>query len=445
MQRIPHKTGSIRSLLALFLTLAVGMTMISCKSLGGGSKQTADLKGNILTEYWMDMDTMKPSKYISGRGPVKVGANGKVDPNNLVKEGEWQQFYNASIVYGKTTTQKVGPLQGKGRFANGKREGLWEFYALAPKNKKQPQLGFFDPGPVQSSGNFQSERREGVWKTFHLNGTTASVKSYVNNKIQGEATSYFENGVVQNRQTYKNSILDGPSTSFFSNGKTKETANYTNGEINGLQVKYHKNGKTAARGEVRMGKKEGQWSFFHENGQLMQQGSFKIMTVYNQKEKKNEERGVMHGPWTEYYESGRMQATGMYDKNKKTGLWTFYNERGVKVADYAIKGIMVAGVSKIYDTTGRFIIGQGEMMGMPFKAKRNGTWKDIDPSGKVIAEGRYMMDKKNGAWVFYYPNGKIKGRGEYMMNKKNGMWIDYDAGGRETKRERWMMDKPAKF
>ncbi|MCC7534331.1 MAG: hypothetical protein IT246_10355 [Bacteroidia bacterium] len=37
---------------------------------------------------------------------------------------------------------------------------------------------------------------------------------------------------------------------------------------------------------------------------------------------------IKNGPYTRYYESGKLNCSGFYDRNKKTGTWKYYSEAG---------------------------------------------------------------------------------------------------------------------
>jgi antitoxin component YwqK of YwqJK toxin-antitoxin module len=78
---------------------------------------------------------------------------------------------------------------------------------------------------------------------------------------------------------------------------------------------------------------------------------------------------------------------GKYVKNKKSGEWTFYNERGV----------MIRKQSFLNDVP-------------------DGQWVEFYPNGNKHSEGCYKQLVKTGAWVYYTEKGAVIRK----MTYKNG-------------------------
>ncbi len=102
---------------------------------------------------------------------------------------------------------------------------------------------------------------------------------------------------------------------------------------------------------------------------------------------KNEITSVVH---KEYYDNGKLKASGQHDKDKiKTGIWKFYYKNG-----------------KLKKT------GQYDAQG-----KATGEWKYYNENGKIWLVGKYIDAKKTGKWRSYHENGQLKSEEVYHEGK----------------------------
>jgi antitoxin component YwqK of YwqJK toxin-antitoxin module len=105
------------------------------------------------------------------------------------------------------------------------------------------------------------------------------------------------------------------------------------------------------------------------------------------------------GPYKEIYKNGKIQTTGRYYQNKKTGLWKTYTDSGkltdsITYLDGYIHGLGLRwnAEQKITDS---LIFEEGG------KGVNHGYWSD----GKLRERGSYMAGKKDGQWTYYFKNG----------------------------------------
>lgn len=63
------------------------------------------------------------------------------------------------------------------------------------------------------------------------------------------------------------------------------------------------------------------------------------------------------------------------------------------------------------------------------KERRHGVWEYYNENGVKISATYYLHGKKEGHSVVYHPNGATSYVGEYKDDKKIGVWRTYDAEG----------------
>jgi antitoxin component YwqK of YwqJK toxin-antitoxin module len=84
---------------------------------------------------------------------------------------------------------------------------------------------------------------------------------------------------------------------------------------------------------------------------------------------------LLHGNFTEYYESGKVKKTGVYLNGLREGMWEEYTTAGIKAVGTYHHGLP-NGEWRYYDETGKLL-----------------KWKRFDHRGKVSEE--YDFDKRN--------------------------------------------------
>lgn len=88
--------------------------------------------------------------------------------------------------------------------------------------------------------------------------------------------------------------------------------------------------------------------------------------------------GIINGPVTYYFISGKVMETGFYKNNLKDNNWIRYNENGTILANafYSL-------------------------------GKKNGIWLVFDDNGNKRFEMNYQMGEKIGVWTSWDENGKV--------------------------------------
>ena len=93
-----------------------------------------------------------------------------------------------------------------------------------------------------------------------------------------------------------------------------ETVN-TNQIETGIKETYYPNGKLQMRGKLNNdGQKNGVWISYFENGQKNSESNFKD--------------GINNGYSMVWFPNGNVRYFGDYLNGKRSGTWTYYNEKG---------------------------------------------------------------------------------------------------------------------
>jgi antitoxin component YwqK of YwqJK toxin-antitoxin module len=74
------------------------------------------------------------------------------------------------------------------------------------------------------------------------------------------------------------------------------------------------------------------WSFYGKRGELVRKQNFKDH--------------LPNGKWIEYYPNGIKQREGSYENLAKTGVWTYYDEKGEITYQVLYKNNMIFKVLK---------------------------------------------------------------------------------------------------
>lgn len=117
----------------------------------------------------------------------------------------------------------------------------------------------------------------------------------IREQYQGGGESFF----CVKKNSDGNTVKHGPAVGFKSAGVKGYEANFTNGL------------------------KDGEFKLFHENGQMKEVAQLKA--------------GKYVGKTTWYWESGRKKADGQYVDDTESGTWSFFDDKGKRVAQGSFK------------------------------------------------------------------------------------------------------------
>lgn len=114
---------------------------------------------------------------------------------------------------------------------------------------------------------------------YHASGFPESKGRYVNGKREGLWLRYSPNGFMQDSTTYLHGKPIGTSLSWHSNGYMSDSAVY-NSDGSGVAVSWFDNGSVAAAGRYGPDfKKTGKWQFFYRNGMVSALETYNADTI----------------------------------------------------------------------------------------------------------------------------------------------------------------------
>ncbi|MBR1626513.1 MAG: hypothetical protein IJ681_05145 [Bacteroidales bacterium] len=179
------------------------------------------------------------------------------------------------------------------------------------------------------------------------------------------------------------------------------------------------------------GKKQGEWIKKDNKGHIVYKGQFKddyptdTFYYYDKKGKlelKNyfTEKGKRtHSQFL--YPNGRIKAEGDYVNKKKEGLWVYYTEKGIKIAEENYKNNLKDGEEKKWETKGKDII---EVTNYKQGVKEGEYFQTLYGEGYYTSY--YKNDLLDGSYKEYYPDKTLKIKGQFSKGKKEGTWEVYD-------------------
>ncbi len=188
-----------------------------------------------------------------------------------------------------------------------------------------------EEGQKVSMGKVTGDKKDSTWVFFDSNDSIASVENYRKGKKEGVFRSYYTNRRLLEEKNYSNDELEGPAKEYFDNGKIRVDVNYRHGLHNGKARFYFLSGQLNVEGDYLNDFKEGTWNFYEENGTLDWQVVFrKSSTVQSLRYNGSEElyypdklprsktlykNGLKNGPFTEYYDLGKVEVTAIPEKD----------------------------------------------------------------------------------------------------------------------------------
>ncbi len=158
------------------------------------------------------------------------------------RTGEWKTF----TLDGRT-------VAARGKYVNGLRDGLWEYfddsgqlylsveYKLAPRrefgllqtddygNENGPYRRYFPDGALEESGAFWSGFYQGPVVRYYRNGQVAFRGAYERDQPVGAWTYYYPDGDVEREETYVNGQLDGVLRNYYPGRKLYHETVFKNG------------------------------------------------------------------------------------------------------------------------------------------------------------------------------------------------------------------------
>lgn len=177
----------------------------------------------------------------------------------------------------------------------------------------------------------------------------------------------------------------------------------------------HTNGVKASQGKVRNYKKTGTWSYWNDKGQLIQQVSYK--------------NNVLNGIAIDYYDGKQKSSEGNYVDGQKDGAWQQWYKSGKQLShNFYLKG-QYEGLQRSWYENGT--LREESIYKYGVLLNRKGWFA----SGRIRKIENYANGMRNGEWRLYQEEGNdtlpilIE---HYQNDKLHGQTIEYRNGRKVT-------------
>jgi len=168
---------------------------------------------------------------------------------------------------------------------------------------------------------------------------------------------------------------------------------FKEGILEGEHIGWHENGKIKEKGKFLGNVQIGEWQTFDTSERLVKTefyekgkvvwidswGYYPNGRISNEGPRRITAPGasspnLSDGPFVEYYENGNMKQRGQYNKDRRSGLWETWDEKGT--------------------------LRQKAVYSDPPDSDRNSFETNYDQQGQITEEGGYdRMGQKHGTWV----------------------------------------------
>lgn len=196
---------------------------------------------------------------------------------NGKRHGIWKKNFEGTKV-----------LRYEGEFKHGKEIGTFKFYknidgksvltATRAFNADSDlaQVTFFSSVKnIISEGEMRGKTYVGKWVYYHNKSKIVMTQEFYNNKgqLEGEKKTFYLSGQLAKVEQYSSGILVGESRSFSESGKLTKSYNYLNGELHGPAKVFDTKGNVIMEGVYQKDRRHGIWKFY-TNGKLTKEQDF---------------------------------------------------------------------------------------------------------------------------------------------------------------------------
>lgn len=127
----------------------------------------------------------------------------------------------------------------------------------------------------------------------------------------------------------------------------------------------------------------------------------------------------------EKWSNGNIKAKGLMACGSKSGVWSYFNEKGDLVEKYALVKEKKEGIYQDFHTNGNV-----KNEGLYDNDSRKGDWKSYHSTGELAGEVSYTFGKLRGPFKKYHKNGRIESEGKYGYDEKiDGDEIHFYSNG----------------
>ncbi|MFH2143115.1 MAG: toxin-antitoxin system YwqK family antitoxin [Bacteroidota bacterium] len=270
---------------------------------------------------------------------------------------------------------------------------IFSFFILCFSQKEKTFKEFYPSGKLMKEVPYINNKMNGEVKIYYESGKLLAKLFVKNDKFEGKSIYFFKTGVIESEQFFKNNLLEGKQVSYFTSGKIKNISFYKCGKQYGISKNYFLSGKVASEWDYINDILRGR--IFYETGELLFSVKYKDI-LFLSSTGYDKEGNLLNGKFNSYFNSGKIQSTGFYEKGIHNGVFKFYYESDkLEFEGFFIKG-KPEGIHKTYSETGEM------RLEVPYEnGKINGiVTVAIDPIRGIMRkiyykDGQIIKDDKN--------------------------------------------------
>ncbi|WP_034057470.1 toxin-antitoxin system YwqK family antitoxin [Lacinutrix jangbogonensis] len=209
--------------------------------------------------------------------------------SNGNRHGKWSKNFEGTNV-----------IRYEGEFNHGREVGTFKFYkkiddkpvltatrAFSSKNDLAKVKFFSSTKNLISVGDMRGKTYVGKWIYFHNKSKVVMTEEFFDNrgKLEGSKKTYYLSGQLAQQDNYSSGILVGESRSYSEFGKVLRTFNYLNGQLHGSSKVFDSQGRIEMEGVYQKDRRHGIWKFY-KDGKFVKEKDFTRRSKYPKRKKK---------------------------------------------------------------------------------------------------------------------------------------------------------------
>lgn len=274
---------------------------------------------------------------------------------------------------------------------------------------------------------------------FNTNGQLEKVEEITDDRRNGMCLYYTYLGVLKEKTNYTSGKKNGLSIFYYDNGNKEYERHYLNDVLHGLIINYYPSSQLKLKEQYAFGHLRGLSERYYASGKRQSKGTYDTVLIAKKGYSSSDEiKSVLHGSFTQWYESGQVKSSGTFFKGKKNGECSEWFENGQ---------LKTKGIYKLDDMNGEQVeyFSNGQLH---FKYTAFQRYDSVKKFKQIIYEGEetrfteagqleYSRTYKNGL-----PHGKWKeyrhGKLHSVNSYQNGLPVDsaiyYDNQGKAVQK-----------
>jgi antitoxin component YwqK of YwqJK toxin-antitoxin module len=294
-------------------------------------------------------------------GKIRIERHVTLDTSgNYVNHGVWR-------LHSPTET-----IVAEGQYDMGQRIGNWTRWLDRKDSPVFSQFPFnkFEP-PFASQVNFTDGKMDGEWLIVDADNNKVMQVSLTEGERNGLVMSWLPNGKIYRQASYDQGVPVGDVLEADSKtGELKRIATYVDGRRIITKTAHYPRAKNRKGDEV----KKSEEMFLAATTVEKTPDNFWIVQLA---EYESQGKDLHHGPSKMWFESGKLQAEGFYQMDKRSGTFSYW---------YA--------------------------------------------NGQVAATGEFVDDLPSDIWVWWHENGQKAAVGNYRTGSLIGDWRWWNEDGK---------------